>query len=228
MSKLMIKAIQKTETGKNQNNRLRIAGRVPINIIGAGKSTPASVLETELDHLLASGIRQATLFDLDMEGAGSSNVYVKEIQRFPGTNKIRHIDLYKVIPGKKVVTKVSIITTGTAKGSKSGGQFEHLIHEIKIKTPPEDMKDTITVDVSELEIGDHIKVSQLIVPKSWEILINGDPIVTSVNVTRALIAAEKTDTTKAPETGKAGATPAAASDKSGAKAKAPAAAAKKK
>ncbi len=204
MSKLMIKATKKTETGKNANNRLRVSGRVPINVIGGGKSIPASMLETELDHLLASGIRQATLFDLDVEGSGSSRVYVKEIQRFPGTNKVRHIDFYKIIPGKKVVTKVSVLATGTAKGSKSGGQFEHLIHELKVKTTPEDMIDTISVDVTELEIGDSIKVSQLKVPKSWEILINGDPIVTSVNVTRALIAAEKTDG-KPAEAGKAGA-----------------------
>ncbi|MCC6274234.1 MAG: 50S ribosomal protein L25/general stress protein Ctc [Leptospiraceae bacterium] len=219
MSKLTIKAIKKTETGKNANNRLRVAGRVPVNIIGGGESIPASMLETELDHLLAAGIRQATLFDLDLEGANSS-VYVKEIQRFPGTSKVRHIDFFRVTPGKKVVTKVSVITTGTAKGSKSGGQFEHLIHELKVKTTPEDMKDTITLDVTDLEIGDSIKVSQLKVPASWEILINGDPIVTSVNVTRALIAAEKG------EAGKGAAAAPAAADKGAAKA--PAAAAKKK
>ncbi|MBE7412770.1 MAG: 50S ribosomal protein L25/general stress protein Ctc [Leptospiraceae bacterium] len=201
MSKLTIKAIKKTETGKNANNRLRASGRVPVNIIGGGKSTPASMVETELDHLLASGIRQATLFELDIDGA-SSNVYVKDIQRFPGTNKVRHIDFYQVTPGKKVVAKVNILTTGIAKGSKSGGQFEHLIHELKVKMTPEEMKDTITLDVTDLEIGDSIKVSQLQIPKSWEVLINGDPIITSVNVTRALIAAEKTESkgsdTKAP------------------------------
>ena len=224
MERQLLKTVKRSETGKNENNRLRASGKVPVNIVGNGKSISVAAVESEVNHLLAAGIRQATLIDVEVEGEGKSQVFVKEIQRFPGTNKVRHIDFYKVIPGKKILTKVAIETTGISKGSKAGGQFEHIIHEIKVKTTPEDLKDMITVDVSHLEIGDHIKVSQLQVPKSWEIITNGDPIVTSVNVTKAIISAEKTDGKE----GEKEAAPAVAAPAAGAKgAVAPAAQASK-
>lgn len=223
MEKQIIKAKKRTQSGKNENNRLRNSGLVPINIIGSGKSQPATVDEKEINKVISSGIRPATLLSLEMEGEVPSLVYVKEVQRFPASNKIRHVDFYRVIPGKKIKTTVAIQTTGVAKGSKSGGQFEHLIHEIKIKSSAEDLKDLIVVDVTELEIGNSIKVSQLPVPKSWEILVHGDPIVTSVNKTKAILAAERTEKVgdkDASKDAKGAAKPAAASAPAGTAAKA--------
>jgi large subunit ribosomal protein L25 len=96
-----------------------------------------------------------------------------------------------------------------------------LIHEIKVKSVPEDLKDLLILDVSNLEIGQSIKVSELPVPKSWDILINGDPIVTSVNKTKAILAAERSEKLSEKDKGK-GKAPAKAAPK------APAPAAKKK
>ena len=230
MSRLTEKATKRSSTGKNENNRLRAKGLVPINVIYEGKSIPGSVDETEINKVINTGIRSATLLDMEMEGEGTAAVFVKEIQRFPATNRVRHIDFYKVTPGKKITAKVGVRTTGVAKGSKAGGQFEHLIHELKIKSIPEDLKDLIVVDVTELEVGQSIKVSQLDVPKSWEIITNGDPIVTSVNVTKAILAAERSEKVAVDPKSKAGAkaaakAPAGAAPAAGAKA-APAAAAK--
>ncbi|MBP9885124.1 MAG: 50S ribosomal protein L25/general stress protein Ctc [Leptospiraceae bacterium] len=233
MSRLIVKATKRSSVGKNENNRLRAKGFVPINVIYEGKSIPGSVDETEINKVINSGIRSATLLDMEMEGEGKVAVFVKEIQRFPATNKVRHIDFYRVTPGKKITAKVGVRTTGVAKGSKAGGQFEHLIHELKIKSIPEDLKDLIIVDVTELGVGDAIKVSQLDVPKSWEIITNGDPIVTSVNVTKAILAAERSEkiavdpkskagakaAAKAPAAAKAGAAPAAAAKAPAAKKK---------
>jgi large subunit ribosomal protein L25 len=193
MSKQVIKVTKRQSTGKNENNRLRASGKVPVNIIFQGKSISGSVEEAEINKVINSGIRSATILEMELEGESKSDVFVKEIQRFPATNQIRHIDFYKVTPGKKIFAKVAIKTSGVAKGSKSGGQFEHLLHEIKIKSVPEDLKDLITIDVTNLEIGQSIKVSQLDVPKSWEIITNGDPIVTSVNITKAILAAERSE-----------------------------------
>lgn len=228
MSRLLVKATKRSTVGKNENNRLRAKGFVPINVIYDGKSVPGSVDETEVNKVINSGIRSATLLDMEMEGEGKVAVFVKEIQRFPATNRIRHIDFYKVTPGKKITAKVGVRTTGVAKGSKAGGQFEHLIHELKIKSIPEDLKDLIVVDVTELGVGDSIKVSQLDVPKSWEIITNGDPIVTSVNVTKAILAAERSEKMAVDPKSKAGAKAAAKAPAAGAKAPAAAAPAAKK
>ena len=187
MSRLTVKATKRSSTGKNENNRLRAKGLVPINVIYEGKSIPGSVDETEINKVINTGIRSATLLDMEMEGEGTAAVFVKEIQRFPATNRVRHIDFYKVTPGKKITAKVGMRTTGVAKGSKA-------------------------------------------VPKSWEIITNGDPIVTSVNVTKAILAAERSEKVAVDPKSKAGAkaaakAPAGAAPAAGAKA-APAAAAK--
>jgi large subunit ribosomal protein L25 len=222
MSILKLKIDKRSETGKNENNRLRSSGKIPVNIISNGKSVSGSVDAAELNRVLDSGIRPASLITIEMEGEPSnSQVFVKEIQRFPATNEVRHIDFYRVTPGRKIKAKVGIQTTGLAKGSKSGGQFVHLIHEIKVQSVPEDLKDLLILDVSNLEIGQSIKVSELPVPKSWDILINGDPIVTSVNKTKAILAAERNEKIAEKDKGK-GKAPAKAA------AKAPAPAAKKK
>jgi len=192
MEKRVLKSVKRQATGKNECNRIRQSGKVPGNIIGEGKSTPIAVDEKEMIHLVNSGIRQSTLIELDTDGE-KSTVYIKELQRFPATGGFQHVDFFKVTPGKKITTKIAITTSGVAKGSKLGGRFEHLIHELVVKTTPEEMKEVIDLDVSEMNIGDSIKVSNLDVPKNWEIMVNGDPIITHVIKTKALLAAERSD-----------------------------------
>lgn len=201
MENLLIKATTRTETGKNANNRLRQSGQLPINIIWEGNAKAATVSDREITHLLNTGIRPSTLIELDLDG-DKSQVFVKEVQRTPGSNKVRHIDFYRVTPGKAITAKIGIVTTGTPKGVKAGGRFEHLIHELKVKSTPEELKDVIEIDVTSLEIGDSIKVKDLDIPSSWEILINGNPIVTSVNVTKALLAQERAAKAEADEADK--------------------------
>ena len=196
MEKFSIKAEPRTTTGKGPARRMRVAGLVPANIIVSGQATSASVVEKEIQKLIDSGIRKATLIEVDL-GGKKENVFVKEVQRFPHTGQIRHIDFFKVTPGKKILTTVAVKTTGVAKGSKAGGQFEHLIHELRVKSTPEDLVDVITVDVTGLDVGMSIKVSELPTPKSWDIIVNGDPIVTSCNKTKAILAAERAEKAEA-------------------------------
>ncbi|MCZ8157584.1 MAG: 50S ribosomal protein L25/general stress protein Ctc [Leptospira sp.] len=201
MEKISIKAQPRTTTGKGPARRMRVAGLVPANIIGNGEATSASVVEKEIQKLIDSGIRKATLIEIEL-GDKKENVFVKEIQRFPHTGQIRHIDFFKVTPGKKILTTVAVKTSGVAKGSKAGGQFEHLVHELRVKSTPEDLVDVITVDVTGLDVGMSIKVSELPTPKTWEIIINGDPIVTSCNKTKAILAAERAEKAEAEAGGK--------------------------
>lgn len=198
-----LKVKKRTETGKNANHRLRNSGFIPINITGEGKSIIGSIDENEMVKCLNTGIRPATVLTLSMEGDSDHSVIIKEVQRTPGTNAIRHIDFYKIVPKKKIITKVAINTTGTPKGSKAGGQFEHIIHELKVKVPSEDLIDNISIDVSDLEINQQVKVSQLPLPKTWEVMLKGDPVVASVNMTRALLAAERSERMAASKEAKA-------------------------
>ena len=190
MQEITIAAEKRTQTGKNENNRLRMAGKIPINIISNGQSVLASISSKEFEHMVQAGIRPASLIDIHLDGS-VSRVFIKEIQRTPGLNTIRHVDFYKVQPGKKIIVKVGIATTGTPKGVKAGGRFEHIIHDLKVKSTPEDLLDILTIDVTDIEVGQVIKVKELKVPASWEILTNPNLIITSVKITKAMLAQER-------------------------------------
>ena len=201
MENRTLKAVKRTKTGKNENNRLRAAGKVPANVIGNGETTPITLDEKDVIHLINSGVRQSSQINLDTEGEKHA-VFIKELQRFPVSGAVRHIDLYKLTPGKKIITRIAIETTGTAKGSKLGGRFEHLLHEVVVKTTPEDMLEVISLDVTNLGIGDTIKISDLDKKPSWEVMINGDPIIASVIKTKAMIAAERAEAMEKSNEGK--------------------------
>lgn len=223
MATRILKVEERKEFGKGPNHRLRTKGLVPINIINGGKSTLGSVGEKEMDHLIQSGLRKASTIELDF-GSKKETAFIKEIQRFPHTGKLRHIDFYKLVPGKKVTAIVGLVTTGSPKGAKLGGQYNHILHEMKVKCDPAELVDVITVDVTELGIGDMIKVSNLKVPTSWEIQVNGDPIIASVMKTRALLAQEREEKKDAAPAAKTAGAKAAAKAPAGksAPAKAPA------
>ena len=168
-------------SGKNEAGRLRRDGWIPANLIQGGQSSAISVPEAEFNRMLKGGLRQASLFKLEIQDGDKDNqVYVKELQRHPVNGSILHVDFYKVTPGKKVQVKVGVETTGTSRGGKMGGAMEHFIRSLKVKATPESMKDVITVDVTDLDVGGAIYLQDLGLPSEWDILMKGNPIICKV------------------------------------------------
>jgi len=171
-------------TGKNEMNRLRAAGYIPGNIISGGQATSVSFLEKEFSKMLAGGLRQASLFDLEVEGGAKSRVFVKEIQRHPVNGRVMHVDFYRVIPGQKTLVRVAVETSGVARGIKAGGALEHFIRVLKVKSSPENMQDVVSVDISDLDVGQSLYLEDLKLPAEWDILLRGNPIVLKIAQSR--------------------------------------------
>lgn len=189
-AKLAVKRRQ--ETGKNEMNRLRSAGNVPGNVIYEGNSIMISFAKANIQKLVQTGLRQSTVIDMDIDGSQQSKVVVKEMQRHPVTGDIVHVDFYRLTPGKKLTVSVPVRPQGVAIGIKNGGAMEQFYGSVKIRTTPEFLKETIDVDVTNLDVGQGVRLSMLPVPKEWEIRLEGDPMILKCSRSRMTVEGPET------------------------------------
>jgi len=105
------------------------------------------------------------------------NVLVKDYQEDILTGKITHLDFYEIEEGKSLRTHVPVHTQGIPVGAKLGGLFEVFVHEIEVECLPKDLPEEITLDVSEMEVGQSIHVRDIEAPPGVKVLNPPDQVV---------------------------------------------------
>jgi len=160
-----LKAAPRTEFGSRTSRRLRRDGLVPgVVYSGGADARPFQVAEREVRHVLADG---AALFDLEIEGAKTVPVVVKEQQLHPVRGSLQHIDLQEVRLDEAIQAEVAVELEGTevAPGVKGGGVLEHVTREVTVEALPAEIPDRIVADVSAMEINDTLQLSALTIPE---------------------------------------------------------------
>ena len=156
---------------KGAARRLRAEGKVPGVCYGAstdGRIEPLPIvvdvkaLRASLDPVR----KQNTVIALTIEGGAqprSLSALVKDYQLDPVRRDIIHVDLIAVDPDKEVLAEVPLEFTGKPKGTINGGQLRFLLRSLELRAKPADIPVKLTVDVSELDIGDvtHVDAIQL-------------------------------------------------------------------
>lgn len=129
--------------------------------------------EREIRAVLAGG---QALFDLELEGASSVPVVVKEQQLHPVRGNLQHIDLQEVKLDEEIQAEVAIELEGSevAPGVKEGGVLEHVTREITVEALPTEIPERIVADVSEMEINDTLQLATLTIPEGVK-LVADDP-----------------------------------------------------
>lgn len=152
-----IKAVVRTDRGKNAMRRLRNAGRIPANFYGQNYDTIAIDIDAIMfDNALS---RRRSLYNLSIEGKGEFEVIFREIQRDPVSEKIQHVDLYGITRGQKITSTVPIKIVGVPVGVRQdGGILEIIRRQIEVECLPKDIPDYITVDVTDIKIGESLHV----------------------------------------------------------------------
>ncbi len=186
MNGKLLKAELRTETGKNSCNRLRVEGYIPAVVYSHGKSDVLKINEKEFSNLFKGHISESVIFELHVEGKseGDMMAFVKDYQADPVTGRILHLDLFKVTKGEKIKTHVPVELVGTPKGLKMGGILEHGERELFVHCRPGVLPEKITVDITELGLGDSIHVSDIQVNEEIEILTSGNSIIAAVEKPR--------------------------------------------
>jgi large subunit ribosomal protein L25 len=154
---------QKREPGtKNQARRVRIDGKIPAVVYGAGKDSLAiSVDPRVVTRILNSETGHNTIFDLALNGEKTKAMIV-DWQYEPIKGRLLHIDLKRIALDKVLRVSVPIVLKGEAAGVKQeGGILEQMLREVEIECLPADIPSHIDVDVSDLTFGKVLRVSDL-------------------------------------------------------------------
>jgi large subunit ribosomal protein L25 len=191
MAEIVVGAAKRSLTGKNENRRLRASGRIPGVLYGSQKEPVAvAVSPRDIAAILSSAAGENTLFDLDVEGQ-RRKVILKEFQVEPVKGSLLHADFFEVALDKPIEVRVHVELEGTPVGVKAqGGHLEFITRELEIECLPTRIPDRIPVDVSALELGHHLRVSELVLPEGVTVLTDRDVVVAHVVMPRAEAAPE--------------------------------------
>lgn len=154
----------RTGCGKGFNRKLRREGKIPA--VRYGRQCSVSMLAVDrfaMERLLVES-GGSSLVSLKLDGAGVDDDFlsiVKDVQRDPVSGRLIHADFYGVRYGEPILVEVPIVFTGKAKGVAEGGLLQPVRRSLEIRCLPRKIPENITIDVSELGLGEAIHVNDL-------------------------------------------------------------------
>ena len=195
MAENVLSAENRTATGKGANRRLRVAGKIPGVVYGKARDAQSVSLDPKALEVLLhkSGAGLNTLIDLSV-GGRTNTVLVKELQRHPVYGGYVHVDFFQVDLTQKITVSVPIHFVGKARGVEFGGILDHPLRDLEVECLPRAIPEFIEVDVSSLEVGQSIHVSELRLPEGVEVKTEGTLPVASVVLPAAEVEAAPTET----------------------------------
>jgi large subunit ribosomal protein L25 len=160
---LSLKSARRSDGGKGVARKLRVTGRIPAVYYGRGEAPiPLVVSLKELEEVIHKAEGSNVIVDLKVEGDAERKALIREIQRDPVLGSILHLDLQHISLTERIIVEVPIVLIGTPIGVKDGGGIlEHLLREVEVECLPTDIPSKLEVEVSALNIGDTLHVSDI-------------------------------------------------------------------
>jgi large subunit ribosomal protein L25 len=185
------------ERGKGPARRLRAEGKIPGVVYGQGvELTHLAVDPKELGKRLKGPYGLNALFKLEVEGTELSPVVrVVQYQRDPVKRTVEHVDFHAVTAANQIVTHIPLRLEGKSVGVAKGGTLKQSRMTLKVSGSVSAIPTHITVDVSNLDVAQFIRVSTIQAPEGIEIVFDSDFSVATVLMTRAV----KVETTEDPK-----------------------------
>ena len=221
----VVAAETRDSRGKNEARRVRVSGRIPAVIYGAFQDPRAvSLNPKDILKIIHSKTGHNSIFDVEVAGVEKTPVIVAEEQYHPVKGTLMHIDLKRIDLTRKLRVSVPIHVSGEAKGVKQqGGVLDVVTRSVEIECIPDDIPNQFDVDVTELMIGNNIRVSELPVKSGVRVLTAPEAVIAHVVGIKEEAAPEAAAAVAEPEVAKKGkkeepgATPAAAPPEKGKK-----------
>jgi len=177
----------RSEVGKTASRRLRKEGKIPAVIYGRdAEPLPLAVDEATFRGAIPATALYSSLIRLQIKGEGKrrrteATVMIKEVQRDLVERRFLSIDFRRTSLTESIQTPIPVVHVGESPGVKIGGILEHLTHEVVVECLPSDVPDHLETDVSELEIGDSLRVKDLVPPPGVSIVTPEDDVVIVVS-----------------------------------------------
>lgn len=176
-------ARRREHSGKGAARKIRRQGSIPGVLYGGGENIPLALHPQDLLKILSAG--ENTIFQIDFDGeeALDRKVIVRDLQRDPIKDSLRHADLYRISMDVEITVAVPIVLEGMSRAvSDVGGVINQLLHEMEIQCLPGLIPHELKVDVSHLAVGQVLHVRDLPVPQGIKVLANVDEVVASISV----------------------------------------------
>lgn len=158
MKSITINGSQRESVGKKATKALRNAGKVPCVLYGGDKPVHFSAEAKSFKPLVYTpDVYTATI---ELDGAKYTAV-LQDIQFHPVNDSILHVDFYQLFDDKMVTMDIPVRLVGTSKGVMIGGALRHNLRKLKVKALPANLPDFIQADITELEIGNKLYVTEL-------------------------------------------------------------------
>ena len=189
MKSITINGSKRESVGKVATKALRNAGRVPCVLYGGGESYHFSAQELDFNKLVYTP--NAHTVEIILDDKTKINAILQDIQFHPLTDKILHVDFYQLFEDKEISMNIPVKIEGSAPGViNSGGVLTINKRKLRIKSLPKNLPDSITVDISDLELGNKLYTSEL-QNDSYSIMHPDNTVVCQVRTSRASIIEEE-------------------------------------
>ena len=165
----LVASIRKT-TGKSANHKLRQAGKIPATLYGQRGNILLEMTEESTRHILEkmSGMHELvpiTVTDPSNQENWTAKVLLREVHKHPYRHRLIHLDFWELPESKPQVVRIPLHVTGESPGVNSGGVLQMVVREIPVSCFPADIPSKLVVDVSQLEVGDSIKIQEVELPE---------------------------------------------------------------
>ncbi|GIP41357.1 50S ribosomal protein L25 [Paenibacillus sp. J31TS4] len=164
---------------KSERKQLRDKGYIPGSVYGKSVgSASVAVSKKQLAELFkqsAHGVIQ-----LSLPTGGTQPVMIQDIQRHPLSGEYLHIDFHQISMDQPVKSMVPVELTGEPKGVKEGGILQVQAHEVEVKCLPDKLPSALSIDVSNLEVGESVLVSGIQLPEGVELLTDENDVLASI------------------------------------------------
>lgn len=181
MNTVEVKGALRSELGKPEAKKLRKEGQVPCVLYGTENPIHFSTETNSFKKLVYTP--DAYLVKLDIDGK-TYDAILQDSQYHPVSDAIIHADFLVISENKPVVIEIPVQTTGSSKGVIAGGRLSVNLRTVKIKALPSVLPDVVEVDITNLKIGDSVKIKNLKLAEGVEALNNENSVVVAVKTTR--------------------------------------------
>jgi len=185
MKSVSMSGSPRENVGKKDAKAQRANGFIPCVIYGGKEQLQFVMKEEEFRHLLFTP--EVKYVKLEV-GDKKFEAVVQATQWHPITDHLLHVDFLEVVEGKPITISIPLLLTGTSPGVLRGGKLVKKLRKITVKGLLKDIPENITVDISNLEINDMIKVSDLSVP-NLIFVENPNTVIVNIASTRNVVEA---------------------------------------
>jgi large subunit ribosomal protein L25 len=182
---LKLSTESRAKTGTTGSNALRRAGKIPVVLYGHGAAPEHVAVDAHaFEELLHHGGRNA-IITLSGGTKRGETALVRAVQYHPVSRHILHADLQRVSARETITATLPVITAGVARGIReSGGVMDVVTHALEIEGPAGSIPEHIEVDVSELDLHDHVTAGDVTLPEGFKMVTPADAIVVAIEPSR--------------------------------------------